>query len=60
MVLKYLKIIKLNQLNLVIMKDHFESMFYEIIKNYNKLSFQNHQKKISNQIKLINTFSSIK
>ena len=41
--------------------DHFENMFYEIIKNYNKLSFQNyHRQRISNQIKLINTFSSIK
>ena len=41
--------------------DHFENMFYEIIKNYNKLSFQNyHRQRISNQIKLINTISSIK
>ena len=42
-------------------EDHFQNMFYEIIKNYNKLSFQNyHRRRISNQIKLINTLSSIK
>ena len=42
-------------------EDHFENMFYEIIRNYNKLSFQNyHRQRISNQIKLINTLSSIK
>ena len=42
-------------------EDHFENMFYEILKNYNKLSFQNyHRQRISNQIKLINTLSSIK
>ena len=42
-------------------EDHFENMFYEILRNFKKLSFQNHhRKRISNQIKLINTFSSIK
>ena len=42
-------------------EDHFQNMFYEIFKNYNKLSFQNyHRRRISNQIKLINTLSSIK
>ena len=42
-------------------EDHFQNMFYEIFKNYNKLSFQNyHRQRISNQIKLINTLSSIK
>ena len=42
-------------------EDHFENMFYEIFKNYKKLSFQNyHRRRISNQIKLINTLSSIK
>ena len=41
--------------------DHFENMFYEILRNYNKLSFQNyHRQRISDQIKLINTLSSIK
>ena len=42
-------------------ENHFENMFHEILKNYNKLSFQNyHRQRISNQIKLINTLSSIK
>ena len=42
-------------------EDHFENMFYEILRNYNKISFQNyHRQRISNQIKLIKTLSSIK
>ena len=42
-------------------EDHFKNMFFEIFKNYNKLSFQSyHRRRISNQIKLINTLSSIK
>ena len=60
----YIKIFENNKIKSIKFsnnEDHFESMFYEIIKNYNKLSFQNyHRQRISNQIKLINTLSSIK
>ena len=60
----YIKIFENNKIKLIKFnknEDHFENMFYEIIKNYNKLSFQNyHRQRISIQIKLINMFSSIK
>ena len=60
----FIKIFENNKIKLIKFnknEDHFENMFYEIIKNYNKLSFQNyHRQRISNQIKLINTLSSIK
>ena len=60
----YIKIFENDKIKSIKFKknlDHFEYMFYEIFRNYNKLSFQNnHRKRISNQIKLINTFSSIK
>ena len=60
----YIKIFENNKIKLIKFnknEDHFENMFCEIIRNYNKLSFQNyHRQRISNQIKLINTLSSIK
>ena len=60
----YIKIFENNKIKVIKFnknEDHFEYMFYDIIKNYNKLSFQNyHRQRISNQIKLINTLSSIK
>ena len=60
----YIKIFENNKIKVIKFNknvDHFKNMFYEILKNYNKLSFQNyHRQRISNQIKLINTFSSIK
>ena len=60
----YIKIFENDKIKSIKFKnnvDHFENMFYEILRNYYKLSFQNnHRKRISNQIKLINTFSSIK
>ena len=60
----YIKIFENNKIKVIKFnknEDHFENMFYDIIKNYNKLSFQNyHRQRIANQIKLINTLSSIK
>ena len=60
----YIKIFENNKIKVIKFNknvDHFKNMFYEILKNYNKLSFQNyHRQRISNQIKLINTISSIK
>ena len=60
----YIKIFENNKIKSIKFnsnEDHFENMFHEILKNYNKLSFQNyHRQRISNQIKLINTLSSIK
>ncbi len=60
----YIKIFENDKIKSIKFKnnvDHFENMFYEILRNYYKLSFQNnHRKRISNQIKLINTFSGIK
>ena len=60
----YIKIFENNKVKVIKIKkneDHFKNMFDEILRNYNKLSFQNyHIQKISNQIKLISTFSDIK
>ena len=60
----YIKIFENNKIKSIKFnnnEDHFENMFYEIFRNSEKSAFQNyHRKKIFNQIKLINTLSSIK